>query len=67
MRLVPVVERPLVIERLPRHLGLWDPMPPGQAPPEDNDWTVGGQKPLGYCLTLSETLMWIAIREFPVG
>jgi hypothetical protein len=38
----------LVIERILRHLGLWDPGPPSQALPADDDWPVNGQIPLTY-------------------
>jgi hypothetical protein len=37
-----------VIERILRHLALWDPRPPSQDPPEDEDWPVDGQIPLIY-------------------
>jgi hypothetical protein len=43
-----VIEEPVVIERILRHLGLWDPRPSSQAPPEDDDWPVNGQIPLTY-------------------
>jgi len=42
------IEAPLVIERILRHLGLWDPRPPSQNPPEEDDWPVNGQIPLTY-------------------
>jgi len=48
MRFLSVIEEPPVIERILRHLGLWDPCPPSQAPPEDDDWPVNGQIPLTY-------------------
>jgi hypothetical protein len=48
MRFLAVIEAPLVIERILRHLGLWDPRPPSQGPPEDDDWPVNGQIPLTY-------------------
>ena len=48
MRFLSVIDDPLVIERILRHLGLWDPRPPGQAPPESDDWPVNGQIPLTY-------------------
>jgi len=48
MRFLSVIEEPLVIERILRHLGLWDLRPPSQAPPEDDDWPVNGQIPLTY-------------------
>ena len=48
MRFLSVIEEPLVIERILRHLGLWDPRPPGQGPPDDDDWPVNGQIPLTY-------------------
>jgi len=37
-----------VIEHILRHLRLWYPRPPGQAPPQDGDWPVKGQIPLTY-------------------
>jgi hypothetical protein len=48
MRFLAVIEAPIVIERILRHLGLWDPRPPSQGPPEDGDWPVNGQIPLTY-------------------
>jgi len=48
MRFLSVIEEPVVIEHILRHLRLWDPRPPGQAPPEDGDWPVNGQIPLTY-------------------
>jgi hypothetical protein len=48
MRFLAVIEAPLVIERILRHLGLWDPRPPSQGPPDDDDWPVNGQIPLTY-------------------
>jgi len=33
MRFLSVIEEPLVIEHILRHLRLWDPRPPGSAPP----------------------------------
>ncbi len=40
MRCLSVIEEPLVIERIPRHLGVWDPPPSTQAPLEDDNWPV---------------------------
>jgi len=48
MRFLSVIEEPLVIERILRHLGLWSPRPPGQAPPEVDSRPVNGQIPLTY-------------------
>jgi hypothetical protein len=42
MRFLPVIEHIL------RHLTLWNPRPPGQAPPADDDWLANGQIPLTY-------------------
>jgi len=47
MRFLAVIEAPPVIERILRHLGLWEPRPPSQGPPDD-DWPVNGQIPLTY-------------------
>jgi hypothetical protein len=48
MRFLAVIEAPLVIERILRHLGLWDPRPPSHGSPEEGDWPVNGQIPLTY-------------------
>jgi len=48
MRFLAVIEEPEVIEHILRHLRLWDPRPPSQAPPEDDDWPINGQIPLTY-------------------
>jgi len=48
MRFLSVIEEPVVIEQILRHLGSWDPRPPSQASPEDDDWPVNGQIPLTY-------------------
>ncbi len=48
LRFLSVIVEPLVIERILRHLGLWDPRPPSQAQPESDDWPVNGQIPLTY-------------------
>jgi len=48
MRFLSVIEEPPVIDRILRHLRLWYPRPPGQAPPEDEDWPVNGPIPLTY-------------------
>jgi len=47
-RFLSVIEEPPVVERILRHLGLWDPRPPSQGPPEDDDWPVNGQIRLTY-------------------
>jgi len=46
MRFVSLIEEPVVIERILRHLRLWDPRPPSQAPPENDNCPVNGQIPL---------------------
>jgi len=38
----------VVTEHILRHLRLWDPRPPSQAPAEDDDRPVNGQIPLIY-------------------
>jgi len=43
MRFLPVIEEPVVIEHILRHLRFWDTRPTGQAPPEIGDWPVNGQ------------------------
>jgi len=43
-----MIEEPSVIERILRHLRLWDPGLPSQAPPDDADWRVNDQIPLTY-------------------
>jgi len=48
MRFLSVIEEPLVIEHILRHRRLWDPRPPSQATPDDDDWPVNGQIPLTY-------------------
>jgi len=48
MRFLAVIEETEVIEHILRHLGLWDPRPPGQTPPGDDDRPVNGQIPLTY-------------------
>jgi len=48
MRFLSVIEEPLVIEHILRHLRLCDPRPPSQAPPEDDDSRVNAQIPLTY-------------------
>jgi len=35
----------VVVERVPRHVGLREPRPPKQAPPEGDDWRGNGQIP----------------------
>jgi hypothetical protein len=49
MRLMALIEDPPVIEKSLKHLHLWDPRPPGQAPPtEDLGWPDHSQLPLTY-------------------
>ncbi len=48
MRFLSVIEESLAIERILGHLGLRDPRPPSQAPPEDEVWPGNGQIPLTY-------------------
>ncbi|MCP4042876.1 MAG: hypothetical protein GY731_13120 [Gammaproteobacteria bacterium] len=50
MRIMAIIEEDEVIEKILRHLKLWDPRPPSQAPPleEGEDWPVNSQIPLVY-------------------
>jgi hypothetical protein len=49
MRVMALIEDPPIIEKILRHLRLWDPRPPGPAPPsEDLDWPDNCQIPLTY-------------------
>jgi len=48
LSVIEVIEEPPVVERILRHLGLWDPRPPSQGPPEDDHWPVNSQIPLTY-------------------
>ncbi len=49
MRVLSVIEEAAVIERILRRLGVWDPRPPSQAPPANDDWPTHGPMPLTYC------------------
>ncbi len=42
MRIMAIIEEDEVIEKILKHLKLWDPRPPSQAPPpeEVEDWPV---------------------------
>jgi hypothetical protein len=42
MRFLAVIEEAPVIERILRHIGVWDPSPPLRAPPDEDDWRVIG-------------------------
>jgi hypothetical protein len=49
MRLMTLIEDPPVIERILRHLRLWDPRPPGPGPPaEDLGWPDNSHIPIAY-------------------
>lgn len=49
MRVMALIEDPPVIEKLLKHLHLWDPRPPGPAPPAvDLGWPRHSQIPLTY-------------------
>jgi len=49
MRLMALIEDEPVIEKILKHLHLWNPSPPSQAPPtEDIDWPSNSQIPLTY-------------------
>jgi len=49
MRLMARIEDPPVIEQILKHLRLWDPRPPGHAPPTDDlGWPDHSQLPLTY-------------------
>jgi hypothetical protein len=48
MRFLSVIQEPLVVEGILCDLGLSEPRPPSQAPPEVGDWPVNGQIPLTY-------------------
>ena len=48
MRFLAVIEEALVIERILRHVGAWDPTPPLRAPPIEEDWPDNSQIPLTY-------------------
>jgi len=49
MRVIALIEQAPVIERILRHLGAWQPRPPGPGPPaETADWPSGAQVPLTY-------------------
>ncbi len=48
MRLMALIEDEPVIEKILRHLYLWNPRPPSQAPPtEDIDWPSNSHTTLG--------------------
>ena len=47
MRVIAVIEEAPVIERILRHVGVWEPTPPLRAPPEEA-WPTGSQIPLTY-------------------
>ncbi len=49
MRNLSVIEEAALIERILRHLGVWDPRPPSQVPPANDDWPINGQMPLTDC------------------
>ncbi len=51
MRLMAIIEEDEVIEKILRHLHLWDPRPSSQASPpeEEGDWPANSQIPLVYC------------------
>jgi len=49
MRLMALIEDEPVIEKILRHLHLWEPRPPSQAPPtEDIDWPSNSQLPMTH-------------------
>lgn len=49
MRLMALIEDPPVIEKILKHLHLWDPRPPGPDPPDDDlGWPDNSQIPLTY-------------------
>jgi hypothetical protein len=49
MRLMALIEDEPVIEKILKHLHLWDPCTQSQAPPtEDIDWPSNRQIPLTY-------------------
>lgn len=52
MHLIALIEEPAVIERILRHLGLWEPLPPMRGPPEpasdEEGWPPNGQIPITY-------------------
>ena len=44
-----LIEDPLVIEKILKHLHRWDPFQPGQAPPTEGlGWPDNSQIPLTY-------------------
>jgi hypothetical protein len=48
MRVMALLEDPPVIEKILKHLHLWDPRPPSQAPPtEDVDWPENSHNSAG--------------------
>jgi hypothetical protein len=49
MRLMTLIEDPPIIEKILKHLRLWDPHPYGPDPPNDDlDWPETSQIPLTY-------------------
>lgn len=49
MRIMTLIEDPPIIEKILKHLHLWEPRPPGPSPPaQETDWPVGSQLPLTY-------------------
>ena len=47
MRRMALIEDPPIIEKILKHLHLWDPRPPGHAPPADDlGWPGNSQLPL---------------------
>ena len=49
MRIMALFEDEAIIEKILKHLHLWDPRPPSQGPPlEDIDWPNGSQILLTY-------------------
>lgn len=48
MRFLAVIEEAPVIERILRHIKVWDPSPPLRAPPDEEDWPDNSQIPLTY-------------------
>ena len=48
MRFVAVIEEAPIIERILRHVGAWDPLPPMRSPPLEDDWPEQSQILLTY-------------------
>ena len=64
MRLIAVIEQSPVIERILRHIGVWDEHPPLREPPDSGYWPPGSQIPITYepllsekCLSLTSALI----------